>query len=86
MMFQKDGSGGQHLIMSDLTFESPKTTSRENNAVIIGYADSVNELIFTNIAINNVTSSIFIKYRFIKTFCFILKPFFSIKNYIKEII
>ena len=56
MMFNKQGSGGHHLIMSDLTFESPKAEVAGNyGAVIMGYADSVNELTFTNIHVNNAT-------------------------------
>ena len=54
MMFNKTGSGGHHLIMSDVTFESPKAeVNGENAAVIMGYADSVNELNFTNVHIRN---------------------------------
>ena len=56
MMFDKQGSGGHHLIMFDVTFESPTAVNTSGNAaVIMGYADCVNELTFTNVHINNAT-------------------------------
>lgn len=56
MMFNKKGSGGHHIRLSNITFDGAKVNDNTGNAaVIIGYADSMNELYFENVTIKNST-------------------------------
>lgn len=56
MLFNKQGSGGHHLRMSNITFDGAKVNDETGNAaVIVGYADSMNELYFENVTVRNST-------------------------------
>ncbi len=56
MLFNKQGSGGHHLRVSNITFDGAKVNGTTGNeAVIVGYADSMSELYFENVTIKNST-------------------------------